>query len=192
MGKRSKTQVIDGERHRILRKTFTRVIKFMTYDKDSSVQGLPWWLSGKGSTYQRRRLRFHPWVRKIPWRRKWQPTLVFLPGELHGPRSLVGYSPWSPKRVGHDLVTKQLQFRWNYKQKTQQQRNVCCRVVSQRKSLIQKTAQQHELAVSQVTPLCTWLKSFPKTLKPQVFHNRSLLTSRHSLSYISSQDSATS
>ena len=37
---------------------------------------------------------FHPWVRKIPWRREWQPTLVFLPGEFHGQRSLAGYSPW--------------------------------------------------------------------------------------------------
>ena len=36
---------------------------------------------------------FDPWVRKIPWRRKWQPTPVFLPGESHGWRSLVGYSP---------------------------------------------------------------------------------------------------
>ena len=36
---------------------------------------------------------FDPWVGKIPWRRKWQPTSVFLPGEFHGPRSLVGYSP---------------------------------------------------------------------------------------------------
>ena len=34
-----------------------------------------------------------PWVRKIPWRRKWQPTPVFLPGESHGQRSLAGYSP---------------------------------------------------------------------------------------------------
>ena len=33
------------------------------------------------------------WVRKIPWRREWQPTPVFLPGELHGQRSLAGYSP---------------------------------------------------------------------------------------------------
>ena len=115
MGKRSKTQVIDREWHRILRKTFTWVIKFMTYDKGSSVQGILWWLSGKGPTYQCRRLRFPPWVGKIPCRRKWQPTLVLLPGESHGPRSLVGYSPWSPKRVGHDLVTKQLQFRWNYR-----------------------------------------------------------------------------
>ena len=38
-----------------------------------------------------------PWVGKIPWRRKWQPTLVFLPGEPHGQRSLVGYSPWGLK-----------------------------------------------------------------------------------------------
>ena len=38
-----------------------------------------------------------PWVRKIPWRRKWQPTPVFLPGEFHGQRSLAGYSPWGHK-----------------------------------------------------------------------------------------------
>ena len=38
------------------------------------------------------RHRLDPWVRKIPWRRKWQPTPVFLPGESHGQRSLVGYS----------------------------------------------------------------------------------------------------
>ena len=37
---------------------------------------------------------------KIPWRRKWQPTLVFLPGESHGQRSLVGYSPWGSKELG--------------------------------------------------------------------------------------------
>ena len=40
-----------------------------------------------------RRLGFDPWVGKIPWRRAWQPTSVFLPGESHGQRSLVGYSP---------------------------------------------------------------------------------------------------
>ena len=37
---------------------------------------------------------FDPWVRKIPWSRKWQPTPVFLLGEFHGQRSLEGYSPW--------------------------------------------------------------------------------------------------
>ena len=37
------------------------------------------------------------WVGKIPWRRAWQPTLVFLPGESHGQRRLAGYSPWGHK-----------------------------------------------------------------------------------------------
>ena len=40
---------------------------------------------------------FDPGVGKIPWRRQWQPTRVFLPGELHGQRSLVGYNPWGCK-----------------------------------------------------------------------------------------------
>ena len=46
---------------------------------------------------QCRRPRFDPWVRKMPWRRECQPTPVFLPGESHGQRSLVGYSPWGCK-----------------------------------------------------------------------------------------------
>ena len=41
-----------------------------------------------------RRSGFDPWVGKFPWRRSWQPTPVFWPGESHGLRSLVGYSPW--------------------------------------------------------------------------------------------------
>ena len=45
-------------------------------------------------------------VRKIPWRRKWQPTPIFLPGKSHGQRSLAGYSPWGHKRVGCGLATK--------------------------------------------------------------------------------------
>ena len=56
-------------------------------------RGLPRWLSGKESACQCRKLRFHPWVRKIPWRRKWLPTPLFLPGKSHGQRSLEGYSP---------------------------------------------------------------------------------------------------
>ena len=39
------------------------------------------------------------WVGKIPWRRKWQPTPVFLPGKFHGWKSLVGYSPWGLKEL---------------------------------------------------------------------------------------------
>ena len=48
---------------------------------------------------QCRRPRVQSWVRKIPGRRKWQPTPVFLPGESHGQRSLSGYSPWAPKEL---------------------------------------------------------------------------------------------
>ena len=43
---------------------------------------------------------FHPWIRKIPWMRKWQLTPVFLPGESHGQRSLVGYGPWGAPQMG--------------------------------------------------------------------------------------------
>ena len=42
---------------------------------------------------------FNPWVGKILWRRKWQPTPVLLPRKLHGWRSLVGYSPWGCKEL---------------------------------------------------------------------------------------------
>ena len=56
-----------------------------------------------------------PWVKKIPWGRKWQHTPVFLPGESHGQKSLVGYSPWGCKRGGHNLTTKQQQQIVRYK-----------------------------------------------------------------------------
>ena len=49
-----------------------------------------------------KRCGFDPWVRKIPWRRKWPPTSAFLPGKPHGQRGLVGYSPWGSQRVRHD------------------------------------------------------------------------------------------
>ena len=69
--------------------------------------GLPWWLSGKEFTCQCRRLGFNPWVGKIPWRRKWQPTPVFLPGKSHGQSRLVGSMVL--QRVGHNLAIKQQQ-----------------------------------------------------------------------------------
>ena len=56
--------------------------------------------SGKEPACQckkRKRCGFNPWVWKIPWRRAWQPTPVFLPGECHGQMSLVGYCPWNCK-----------------------------------------------------------------------------------------------
>ena len=47
---------------------------------------------------------------EVPWRGKWQPTSVFLPGKSHGQSILVDYSPWGYKRVRHDLATKQQLF----------------------------------------------------------------------------------
>ena len=63
--------------------------------------GFPGGSVGKESACQcrrHRRCRFDPWVGDIPWRRKWHPTPVFLPGKFHGQRSLVGYSPWGHKQ----------------------------------------------------------------------------------------------
>ena len=64
-----------------------------------SWEGFPGGLSGNKSTCQCKRRGFNPWVGKIPWQRKWQPTPVFLPGEFHGQRSPVGSmgSPWGHK-----------------------------------------------------------------------------------------------
>ena len=69
-----------------------------------SVKNLPVW---QEKAYQCKRHGFDPWVRKIPWRGKWQPTPVFLPEKSHGQRSLVGYIH-GVTRVGHDLATKPL------------------------------------------------------------------------------------
>ena len=65
------------------------------------VFGLPRWCSGKETACQCRSCKrhgFNPWVRQIPWGRKWQPTPVFLPGKSHRDLwSLEGYSPWGCK-----------------------------------------------------------------------------------------------
>ena len=62
-----------------------------------SKMGLPSRLIGEESACQCRRHGFDPWVGKIPCRRKWHTSPVFLPGKFHGQRSLVGYSPWGHK-----------------------------------------------------------------------------------------------
>ena len=61
--------------------------------------GLLKWLSGKESTCQCRRSRSNPWVRKILWRLKWQPTTVFLLRKSHGQRSLMVCVPWGDKEL---------------------------------------------------------------------------------------------
>ncbi|CAI9154631.1 unnamed protein product [Rangifer tarandus platyrhynchus] len=75
--------------------------------------GFPGGSDGKESVHNAgERPRFDPWVGKIPWRREWLPTLVFLPGESHGQRSLRGSSPWDCKdsdtteRLTHRIALK--------------------------------------------------------------------------------------
>ena len=56
-----------------------------------------------------KRQAFDPWAGKIPCRREWLPTPIFLPGESHGQRSLVGYSPWGRKELDTTEATQQQQ-----------------------------------------------------------------------------------
>ena len=77
--------------------------------------GFPGGASGKEPTYQcmrHKRHGFNPWVRKSPWRRAWQPTPVFLPGESHEHRSLGGYSPWGLKELDTTEVTEHRHTHW--------------------------------------------------------------------------------
>ena len=70
---------------------------------------LPWWLREVRHLPTMQETGFNPWVRKISWRRKWQPTPVFLPGKSHGQRHLVGYSPW---KTNKDSVVMQIRLFW--------------------------------------------------------------------------------
>ena len=77
--------------------------KGSSLEEPPSTLGFPGGASGKEPTCQGRRCKrrgFSPWVGKMPWRRAWQITPVFLPGDSHRQRSLADYSPWGC-RVGH-------------------------------------------------------------------------------------------
>ena len=67
--------------------------------------GFRWWFSRQRIGLQCRRHGFDPWIWKIPWRREWQPTPVFLQGKSHGQRNLVVYSPWGRKESDTTITT---------------------------------------------------------------------------------------
>ena len=72
---------------------FTSTMRFADFSSGSVVKNPP------AMQESHRSHQFNPWVRKIPWRRAWQPTAVFLPAESQEQRSLVGYSPWGHKEL---------------------------------------------------------------------------------------------
>ena len=65
--------------------------------------------------------RFDPWIGKIPWRRKWLLTPVFLPEESHGQRSMAGYSPWGRKELD---TTERLTLLLSREGKAKSQRDI--------------------------------------------------------------------
>ena len=71
----------------------------------ASTKRLPYWLRQYRVCVQYGRPKFGPWAWKIPWRWKWQPSLVFLPRKFHGLKSLEGYNPGGHKELG---MTEQL------------------------------------------------------------------------------------
>ena len=82
------------------------------------VYRLPCEAQWKEPACQCRRLGSIPGSGKIdPWRRKWQPTPIFLPGKSHGQRSLAGYSPWGCKRVGSQLSNQTILITFTIPQK---------------------------------------------------------------------------
>ena len=77
------------------------IVTTPVYILTNSAVGFLGGTSGKEPACQFRRYKrreFDPWFRKIPWKRPWLPTPVFLPGESHGQKSLAGYSPQPAKR----------------------------------------------------------------------------------------------
>ena len=89
--------------------TIVHVLLMLKLHLNPALIILPGWHSGKESVCQYRRCKrcgFDSWVGKMPWRRKWQPTPVFLPGKSHGQRRLAGSKSMGSHRAGHDSGTE--------------------------------------------------------------------------------------
>ena len=93
------------------------------------LRGLPRWINGRESTCQCKRHRRHvfdPWVGKMPWRREWLLTPIFLPGKSHGQRNLVGYGPWGRrestqlKQLSSSNRSRELRSQWCRQKKKRQ------------------------------------------------------------------------
>ena len=96
-------------------------------DLNYSLQ-LPQWLRWERICLHCRRPGFNPWVEKIPLRREWQPTPVFLPGKYHGQRGMLGYTPWHC-RIGHYWATDAfIHFSCHGGDQTEDSKDLNCRI----------------------------------------------------------------
>ena len=110
----------------------------------SSLVGLPRWRSGKESACHCRRCkrhRSHPWAGNVPQRREWQNTPVFLPGEFHGQRSLVGHSPWGCRESD---TTERLTLKKAHRKKTKNKSKQAKVIISQVIKWEAHTKKMHE------------------------------------------------
>ena len=102
------------------------------------------------TSVQCRRPGFNPWVGKIPWRRKWQPTPVLLPGKFHGQRSLqISYSPWNHKE---SHTTEQLHVSACMEAFNTQVSSLCPCLSS---PFCTQRAKAEHMGPSQISPKCT-------------------------------------
>ena len=122
----------------------------------SSGWGFPGGVNGKEPACQcrrRKRCGFDPWVGKIPWRRAWQTTLVFLPGESHRHRSLVGYSSWGHRELDMtEWITFSSYWDWSDWEHTHVVAGIC---------------QLHGIILLILPPACLWNINYVSTIWSQ-------------------------
>ena len=89
---------------------YSKILEFLCFHQLMYYRNeLPRWRSGKESACQCKKHIFNLWSRKFPQKRKWQPTPIFLPGEPHGHRSLVGCHLWGRTELDTTEATQQQQ-----------------------------------------------------------------------------------
>ena len=115
------------------------------------------WHQGKERTCACRRLQrfsFDPWLGKIPWRRKWHSSAVFLHGKFHGQRSLVGYSPWGLKESDMSARLSRCENRDNTMQKMNPNVNQELWVIKNKQNHKQNKLFSHKICTQKVTSPC--------------------------------------
>ena len=143
--------------------------------------GLPGRASGKELSCQCRRhkrLGLDPWVGKIPWRRAWQPSPVFLPRESYGQRSLVGYSPWGRKESDTTESTYHAFMRSKCSPRPRIANHTCglCEMQNLRPTELESTFEQvshvHTEFGEELASVCAKLGQPPLAQKPQALYKK--------------------